>query len=233
MGSEDAFSERKHIASAQASDVERRTRPAFGAIVGLRCGGEAPSSVLVESWLEIELYLAVAINSRVGGFNVLYSPCGGIHIEDGPPPLSYPVGLARNFRAHVFRELLVPVESDVWLRERVISMARRLLEIAQSHECTTVEVSPLVLSSSGGLVAADAKIVLDEAAAFRKAATHAAIAAARDKADRPATLFNPRSGLYLGRPSAFALAIYPLLTASHAALSPTTNEERGSAGCLD
>ena len=31
----------------------------------------------------------------------------------------------------------------------------------------------------------------------------------------------------------FALAIYPLITASHAALSPTTNEERGSAGCLD
>ena len=52
-------------------------------------------------------------------------------------------------------------------------------------------------------------------------------------ADLPATLFNPRSGLCLGRPSAFALAIYPLITASHAALSPTTNEERGSAGCLD
>jgi hypothetical protein len=33
--------------------------------------------------------------------------------------------------------------------------------------------------------------------------------------------------------SAFALAIYPLITASHAALSPTTNEERGSAGYLD
>lgn len=52
-------------------------------------------------------------------------------------------------------------------------------------------------------------------------------------ADLPATLFNPRSGLCLGRPSAFALALYPLITASHAALSPTTNEERGSAGCLD
>jgi hypothetical protein len=52
-------------------------------------------------------------------------------------------------------------------------------------------------------------------------------------ADLPATLFNPHSGLYLGRPSAFALAIYPLIIASHAALSPTTNEERGSGGCLD
>src|SRR5262245_739611 len=43
---------------------------AFGAIMGMRFAGEAPSSVLVESWLEIEreLYLAVAIDSRVGGY---------------------------------------------------------------------------------------------------------------------------------------------------------------------
>ncbi|WP_162137433.1 ATP-grasp domain-containing protein [Bradyrhizobium sp. YR681] len=159
---------------------------AFGAIMAMRFGGEAPSSVLVESWLDIarELYLAVAIDSRVGGFNVLYSPRGGINIEDGPPPLSYPVGLARNFRAHVLRALLEPVESDAKVRERVISTARRLLEVAQANECTTVEINPLVVSSDGALIAADAKIVLDEAAAFRKTATAATIAAARDKAAR-------------------------------------------------
>jgi succinyl-CoA synthetase beta subunit len=165
-----------------ASELE----DAFGAIMGMRFAGEAPSSVLVESWLEIEreLYLAVAIDSRVGGFNVLYSPRGGVNIEDGPPPLSYPVGLARNFRAYLFRALLEPVEGDAKVRERVISVARRLLEIAQSNECTTVEVNPLIVSKGGTLIAADAKIVLDEAAAFRKAATAKAIAASREKAER-------------------------------------------------
>jgi succinyl-CoA synthetase beta subunit len=165
-----------------ASELE----DAFGAIMRMRFAGEAPSSVLVESWLEIEreLYLAVAIDSRVGGFNVLYSPRGGVDIEDGPPPLSYPVGLARNFRAHAFRALLESVESDGKVRERVIAMARRLLEIAQSNESTTVEINPLVVSKGGELIAADAKIVLDEAAAFRKAATAMAIAVARDKAER-------------------------------------------------
>jgi hypothetical protein len=64
---------------------------------------------------------------------VLYSPRGG----DGPPPLSYPVGLVRNFRA-----LLKPVEHDAKVRELVISMASRLLEIAQSNECTTMEINP-------------------------------------------------------------------------------------------
>ncbi|MCP3400862.1 ATP-grasp domain-containing protein [Bradyrhizobium sp. CCGB20] len=159
---------------------------AFDAIMGMRFAGEAPASVLVESWLDIEreLYLAVAIDSRVGGFNVLYSPRGGVTIEDGPPPLSYPVGLARNFRAHAFRTLLAPVESDPKVRERVISLARRLLDIAQANECTTVEINPLVVARGGALIAADAKVVLDEAAAFRKAATASAIAASRDRAER-------------------------------------------------
>jgi succinyl-CoA synthetase beta subunit len=159
---------------------------AFGAIMGMQFAGETPSSLLVESWLEIEreLYLAVTIDSRVGGFNVLYSARGGINIEDGPPPLSYSVGLARNFRAHIFRALLESVESDAKVRERVISVARRLLDIAQSNECTTVEINPLVVSRDGSLIAADAKIVLDEAAAFRKAATATAIAMSREKAER-------------------------------------------------
>ncbi len=168
--------------ASSAAELEE----AFGAIMAMRFAGEAPASVLVETWLEIEreLYLAVAIDSRVGGFNVLYSPRGGVNIEDGPPPLSYPVGLARNFRAHVFRGLLEPVEPDAKVRERVISVARRLLDIALANECTTVEINPLVVVKSGALVAADAKIVLDEAAAFRRATTAAAITTAREKADR-------------------------------------------------
>jgi succinyl-CoA synthetase beta subunit len=175
----------------KAGGIRKATSPselesAFGAIMRMRFAGEAPASVLVESWLDIEreLYLAVAIDSRVGGFNVLYSPRGGVNIEDGPPPLSYPVGLTRNFRAHVFRARLESVESDAKVRERVISVARRLLEIAQSNECTMVEINPLVVSRGGALIAADAKVVLDEAAAFRKTTTAAAIAASREKAER-------------------------------------------------
>src|SRR5262249_11573237 len=137
------------------------------------------------SWLEIarELYLAVTIDGRAGGFSVLYSPRGGVNIEDGPPPPAYNIGLARNFRAHEFRKALEGIERDVKLRERIIATARRLLDVASANECLTVEINPLVVRKDGSLVAGDAKIVLDEAAAFRKAATASAIAASREKAD--------------------------------------------------
>jgi succinyl-CoA synthetase beta subunit len=157
---------------------------AFSTIMGTTFGGETPSSVLVEAWLAIEreLYLAVTIDAQAGGFSILYSPRGGIDIEDGPPPIAYRIGLPRHFRAYAFRRLLEPVESDTKLRERIIAMARRLLEVATTNECLTVEINPLVVLKSGSLIAGDAKIVLDEAAAFRKAATAAAIAVAREKA---------------------------------------------------
>lgn len=157
---------------------------AFSTIMKTTFGGEAPSSVLVESWLAIEreLYLAVTIDAQAGGFSILYSPRGGIDIEDGPPPLAYRIGLPRHFRAHAFRKLLEPVESDTKLRERIIAMARRLLEVATTNECLTVEINPLVVLKSGSLIAGDAKIVLDEAAAFRRAPTAAAVAATREKA---------------------------------------------------
>jgi len=157
---------------------------AFSTIMGTSFGGETPSSVLVESWLAIEreLYLAVTIDAQAGGFSVLYSPQGGVDIEDGPPPLAYRIGLPRHFRAHAFRKLLEPVERDAKLRERIIALARRLLDVATSNECLTVEINPLIVQKDGSLIAGDAKIVLDAAAAFRKSATAAAIAASREKA---------------------------------------------------
>jgi succinyl-CoA synthetase beta subunit len=158
---------------------------AFRGIMDMSFAGERPSSVLAETWLDIvrELYLAVTIDGRTGGFCVLYAPRGGVNIEDGPPPLAYPIGLPRNFRAHEFRKALEGVEGDVKLRERIIATARRLLDVASANECLTVEINPLVVRKDGSLVAGDAKIVLDEAAAFRKAATASAIAASREKAD--------------------------------------------------
>jgi succinyl-CoA synthetase beta subunit len=158
---------------------------AYRDLMQMRFGGERPSSVLVESWLEVEreLYLAVTVDGRIGGFSVLYSPRGGVHIEEGPPALTYHVGLPHDFRAHRFRKLLESVEGDSKLRERIIAVARRLFDVVTANECLTAEVNPLVLLKSGALMAADAKIVLDEAAAFRRSATAAAIADSREEAE--------------------------------------------------
>ncbi len=154
---------------------------AVAAILGTRFGGELPDGVLLEPWLPIarEMYLSVVADGRAGGFVALYAPEGGVEVESGPPPLRYEIGPARNFRAHVFRKLLEGVEIDRGVREKVVALTRRLLQVAAAHDCTTVEINPLIRLQDGSLVAGDAKVVRDDAAAFRHADLEAALAAER------------------------------------------------------
>jgi succinyl-CoA synthetase beta subunit len=137
-------------------------------------GGEKPAAVLIEPWLqaERELYLSVTIDSRAEGLVVLYAPHGGIEIESGPPPVRYPLGRAADFRVHGLRQVLEAAEADYEVRERVITIAQRLVRAAAGHDCTTVEINPLATLPDGKLVALDAKIVRDEWAAFRHRDIH-------------------------------------------------------------
>jgi succinyl-CoA synthetase beta subunit len=148
-------------------------------------GGEKPEAVLVEPWLAIEreCYLSVAVDSRADGYVVLYAPRGGVDIEDGPPPARYPVGLPWNFRVHGLRKVLEGIETDYQWREKVIALAQRLVRAAAAHDCTTIEINPLVKLADGTLVAADAKVACDEWAHFRNGDIHAQREAEKARAD--------------------------------------------------
>ncbi len=132
-------------------------------------GGELPEVLLVEAWLAIEreAYLSVAVDGRAEGYVVLYSPAGGIDIEEGAPPARYPVGAPCNFRVHELRAVLEKVEPDYQWREKVIALAQRLVRTAAARDCTTIEINPLVKLADGALIAADAKVARDEWADFR------------------------------------------------------------------
>ena len=136
-----------------------------------RFDGECPRMLLVESWLDIarELYLAVTIDARSGGFVVLYGAKGGVDVDTGPPPLRYAFGAPTDFRGYLLREILETIEPDRGLRDGIVALARRLLQVARNHECITAEINPLVLLGDGSLVAGDAKVIRDDAAAFRHA----------------------------------------------------------------
>ena len=126
--------------------------------------GEKPEALLIEPWLAIEreAYLSVAVDGRAEGYVVLYAPRGGVDIEEGAPPVRYPVGAPWNFRAHRLREVLEQVEPDYQWREKAVGLAQRLVRTAASHDCTTIEINPLIKLADGTMVAGDAKIALDE-----------------------------------------------------------------------
>ena len=149
-------------------------------------GGEKPDALLIEPWLAIdrEAYLSVAVDGRAEGYVVMYSPKGGMDIEDGPPPVRYAVGAPWNFRVHKLRAILEQVESDYQWREKVIALTQRLVRTAAGHDCTTIEINPLVRLADGALIAADAKVARDEWAHFRNAEIHAEREAEKARADK-------------------------------------------------
>jgi len=162
-------------------------RAAARQVFATRFSGEKPSAVLIEPWLAIsrELYLSVTVDPAAEGYVVLYSPRGGVDIEQSGPPVRYDIGPASRFRGYRLREIISAAEPEATVREKVIALARRLVETASSQDCVTIEINPLALLSDGSLVAADAKVVRDEYAAFRSADIRAAIDTARAREPRP------------------------------------------------
>jgi succinyl-CoA synthetase beta subunit len=148
-------------------------------------GGERPAALLIEPWVahSRELYLAVTVDGESGGYVLLYGASGGIDIEEHPPH-RYPFGSPRDFRAHELRAGLAGVEGDGALRERIVTLARRLVFIAASADALTVEINPLAVLPDGKLLALDAKVVRDEAAAFRHSDIAAEIQQSRRREPR-------------------------------------------------
>lgn len=150
----------------------------------LQFGGEVPRALLIEPWVahEREMYLAITIDVTAGGYVVLYAPQGGVEVESNAP-LQYAFGSPRAFRAQALREVLAQAEPDAGLRERLITLTRRMLYLATAVDAMTVEINPLTFID-GKLIALDAKIVRDEAAAFRHADLEAEIEQARKREPR-------------------------------------------------
>jgi succinyl-CoA synthetase beta subunit len=153
----------------RAEDAEQ-AEAAAGQLLQREFGGERAQTLLVEPWVEHtrELYLGLTVDGQTGGYVILYAPTGGVDVEHQESH-KYAFGSPREFRAHALRELLASAEADGALRERIVVMARRLVFLATAIDAITIEINPLAVLPDGKLLALDAKIVRDEAAAFRQA----------------------------------------------------------------
>jgi succinyl-CoA synthetase beta subunit len=151
------------------ADSEQQAVAAAAQLFRSQFNGVRPRAVLIEPWLTVEreLYLSVIVDRAAGGYVVLFSAAGGMDVEEAGRSARYPIGPPWRFRSHELRMALETTEIDFQTREKVIALAQRLVATASSHDCTTIEVNPLARLPDGDLVALDAKVVIDEWAAFR------------------------------------------------------------------
>ncbi len=155
------FADTPEQARAQAENLGRQ-----------RLGEHHVAAVYVEERLAIarELYLAVALDRDAGCQTVVSSPDGGMSIEEVSSAriLKMPIDPLTGPHAFQLAEVARFLADGATDPQAFVPVVETLLRVARAEDTELVEINPLALLPDGRVLAADAKVVLDDNAAFRR-----------------------------------------------------------------
>lgn len=141
-------------------------------IFNIQVKGLPVRSVLLEEMVrEIkgEVYIAITVDPKRGVPSILVSAQGGVDIENVQPSLiatwtlSPFIGVQDYAVRGVSHFLGLDTNLEGKLREIIVSLWNLYLE----KDCDLVEINPLLITETGEMVAADAKVILNDDAVFR------------------------------------------------------------------
>jgi succinyl-CoA synthetase beta subunit len=141
----------------------------------LEIGGYKASEILLEEKVSVrqELYLGFVIDPVLGTPTLLASSRGGMDVEEiarlFPQFLGkMDIDSAYGILDYKVRETLTRVGLPKNLFGQFITICKRLYEIFLDYEAILIEINPLIVTEEQSLVAADARMSLDDAALFRR-----------------------------------------------------------------
>ena len=143
-------------------------------ILGMDIKGHTVRSVLVAEDIDIaqEYYLSFLLDRADRTFLSMCSVEGGVEIEEvartKPEALAkIPVSPLTGVDAAKAAEIIAAGRLPEEARAGAAKLAERLWDVFTGEDATLVEVNPLVLTGDGRVIALDAKVTLDDNAAFR------------------------------------------------------------------
>lgn len=139
-------------------------------LLGSEVAGAKVEKVLIEEKLAIEqeLYLAVTVDTALRCPVVLASAAGGMDIEEVPEEqiVRYALDVHLGLSTYLGREIARRLGLRGKKSQEFAEIAVRLYRIFKDLDAELVEINPLAVTAAG-LVAADAKITVDDEALFR------------------------------------------------------------------
>lgn len=143
-------------------------QPIAQAIFNLKIRGFLPSKLLAEEIIDIsrEFYFSLNINRQTAAVELLAHTGGGVEIENQDTATFFRRDIANKKFGSLADELAdyLDIADKAFLLQDIIENAYRCFI---DNDCLLLEINPLVLTSDGKLIASDAKITVDDAAAFR------------------------------------------------------------------
>jgi len=140
-------------------------------LLGSRINGLPVEKVLVEQKLNIEreYYLAVAVDGAAKKPVVIASSRGGMDIEEVPD--QYIVKVHPDIEQGLPFDLALDICKKLEIEERyqneMAGIMGNVYQVFRAKDAELVEINPLVFSE-GIIIAADAKVVIDDEALFRQ-----------------------------------------------------------------
>ena len=153
-----------------ASTVEQ-ARSAATAIIGMDISGNRVRELLVEERLNIdrEFYLSITIDRSRHLPLLMMIKEGGMEVESAPASeiMSWPIHPFVGISSYVSRDAARRLVLDPQPAAQLEAVISNLWRLFWEMDCELVEINPLVSTFEGRLVAADAKVVIDEDAVLR------------------------------------------------------------------
>jgi len=140
-------------------------------ILGSTVQGFVVESVLVEEKLKIdkELYLAITIDGSAKKPVLIASASGGMDIEEVPEEniVKYHIDVFQGLQAYATREISRRMGLTGAVSKEFNKLLIILYKLFREKDAELVEINPLVISGER-LIAADAKVTVDDEALFRQ-----------------------------------------------------------------
>ncbi len=139
-------------------------------LLEMKIKGDKVDTILIEEKLQIdqELYLSIAIDANKKRPVVIASTEGGVDIEEVPEEkiVKRYIDPKWGVDAYISREIVDELELDQIVSKQVTKIMKKIYDLFKNYDAELVEINPLVVSGER-VVAADAKINIDEDALFR------------------------------------------------------------------
>jgi len=156
------------------ADSPTETEAVAAKILGMSIKGLKVQSVWIEEKVPAknELFFSVTVDRVKRSYVVLASSAGGIDIEEiaakTPEKLvKFPIDPAFGFRGFHARRIASKIGYTGAQQSQLASIFRKAYSIVNDLDAELVEMNPLIETTAGGFVAADARIIIDDNALFR------------------------------------------------------------------
>jgi len=143
-------------------------------ILGMDIKGLTVKKLLVAEAVDIkkEFYLGIIQDRASRGITFMASAMGGVDIEE--VAVTHPDKIIKvtvdpsiGLQDFHIRNIVFGAEFPVELRGQAADFVKKLYKVFMDNDCTLAEINPLAITADGNLIAADAKVDMDDNAEFR------------------------------------------------------------------